>query len=143
MTARAWRSGVACVLAAVACAPGSGKRETSALLNAVDGYRRADTSAKANRVAALQTVTCSEPPVCDAKAVCVAAVEPTTRALLLKDEVAARLADIEQRRLAPDAPEASALPGKLDEAQRLLETGRQKMTECERRLSDLRVEYGS
>lgn len=130
------------VLTALASCTGSGKREASALAQAVDAYRHAETAAKAARVQALGAVACSEASVCDAKSTCFAAADATTQSMRLKDEVAARLADIEGKRLAPDAPEAAALPGKLDEAQRLLETGRQKMTECERRLSDLRVEYG-
>jgi hypothetical protein len=129
-------------LSALACTGGAGKRETSALVDAIDGYRRADNPAKPARVQAVGAVACSEPAVCDAKGICLDAIQSTTQALLLKDEVALRLVDIEQKRLSPDAPEAAALPGKLDEAQRLLEAGRPKMTECERRLADLRVEYG-
>jgi hypothetical protein len=126
------------------CATGTGKRETSALLDAVDGYRRADVaSSRATRAQVLESVTCTEATVCGAKDVCVEAVRATSRALLLKDEVAARLADVEQKRLAPDDPRAAALPGKLDEAQQLLGQGRERMTECERRLSELRVEFGS
>ena len=73
---------------------------------------------------------------------CVAAIEPTSRALALKDEVAARLAEVEARRLAPDSPEARALPDKLDEAQRLLEEGRAHMADCDARLAALAVAFG-
>jgi hypothetical protein len=69
-------------------------------------------------------------------------MNPTTRALRLKDEVAARLIDVEHERLDPAALDGGSLADKLDEASRLLETGRAKMTECERRLADLRVKYG-
>jgi hypothetical protein len=129
------------VLALVACAA-SGRRETSALVDAVDRYRQADNKSKPTQADAVAALPCSTASVCEAKRVCLEAIGPTTRALTLKDEVTARLADIEQKRLAPAAAEAASLPGKLDEATRLLETGRAKMTECERRLADLRIEYG-
>jgi hypothetical protein len=131
----------ALVVALISCA-GSGRRETSALVDAVDRYRQADNRSKPTHAQAVAALPCSATSVCEAKRVCLEAIAPTTRALTLKDEVAARLADIEQKRLAPAAAEAASLPGKLDEATRLLETGRAKMTECERRLADLRIEYG-
>jgi hypothetical protein len=128
-------------IAGVACGS-SARRETSALVDAVDRYRQADNLSKTTHARAVAALPCSATSVCEAKRVCLEAIDPTTRALTLKDEVTARLADIEQKRLAPDAAEAASLPGKLDEATRLLETGRAKMTECERRLADLRIEYG-
>jgi hypothetical protein len=126
----------------VAACSGAGKREAVALLDAVDRYRNADGSSKLARGQAVAAVECSAGPVCEAKRVCVAAIEPTTRALELKDEVAQRVADIERKHLDVASPEAQALSGKLDEATKLLEAGRQKMSECERRLADLRVHYG-
>jgi len=127
----------------VSSCDGAAKRETSALYEAVDRYRVADSAAKLGRGQGVAAVECTVAPVCDAKRVCLAAIDPTTRALRLKDDVALRVADVEHRRLDPASPEARALPGELDEAARLLEEGRQKMTECERRLADLRVRYGS
>jgi len=35
-----------------------------------------------------------------------------------------------------------ALPGKLDEAERLLKDGRARMAACDARLTDLRVAFG-
>ncbi|MGD0676909.1 MAG: hypothetical protein ABSC94_15960 [Polyangiaceae bacterium] len=121
---------------------GAARRETSALFEAVDHYRRAAEPSKASQGQALIGLVCTDAAVCEAKRVCSEAVEPTTRALQLKSEVTARMLDLEQKRLAPGAPEAEALPAKLDEAAHLLEVGRAKMTECERRLADLRVRYG-
>jgi hypothetical protein len=118
------------------------KRETAALLNAVDFFRRADAAGRAERVRAIEGLPCTDARVCEAKGICVAAVEPTARALALKDEVTARVADLEQKRLPPDAPEVQDLPTKLDEATHLLEAGRAKMTECEAKLVDLRVAFG-
>jgi hypothetical protein len=118
------------------------KRETAALVNAVDFFRRADGAGRADRVRDVAGVPCTEARVCEAKGICLAAIEPTARALALKDEVAARVADLEQKRLPPDAPEVRDLPAKLDEAKRLLEAGRAKMGECEVKLADLRVTFG-
>jgi hypothetical protein len=105
----------------------------------VDRYRHADDESKPARAQAVAAVLCRAADVCEAKRVCLDAIDPTTRGLILKDEVTARLGDIEQRRLAPMAPEAVSLPEKLDEAARLLEMGRRNMTECDRRLADLAV----
>lgn len=130
------------VLVTVTACSGPGKREAATLVDAVDRYRRADDAAKEAEGQAVAALACTDPRVCDAKQACVAAMEPTTRGLALKDEVVSRLADLEQKRLAPDSPEAGALPGKLDEAERLLKDGRTKMGACDARLTDLRVAFG-
>jgi hypothetical protein len=96
-------------------------------------------AAQAQGVAA---VACSDPRVCDAKRTCVEAIDPTVKAFALKEEVSARVTDIEAARLAPGSAEANALPGKLDEATRLLQEGHRRMDECDSRLTDLRVAYG-
>jgi len=125
----------------VACG-NAGKRDASALVNAVDRYRRAEGPSKDALGQAVSVLACADSRVCDAKQACVAAIEPTTRALLLKDEVARRLVDLEAKRLATDSPEVQALPGKLDEAERLLRDGRARMAACDARLTDLRVAFG-
>jgi hypothetical protein len=132
--------GMAC-LACLACAR-AGKHEASSLMDAVDRFRRAENADKPARALVVAAVECSAADVCDAKRVCLGAIDPTARALTLKSEVELRLADIQRGALDPHSPEASALPGKLDEAQKLLEDGRTKMPECERRLTDLMIEYG-
>jgi hypothetical protein len=132
------------VLATVALACASpAKREAEALTAAVDQYRRAENEAKPRRAETVIAVACTDAEVCAVKGACMAAISPTVRALTLKDDVAARLADIEAKRLAPDSPEAAALPGKLDEAERLLKDGHAKMEACEKGLADLRVHHGS
>ena len=120
-----------------------GKREAATLSDAVDRYRHAADASKEAEGKAVAAVACSDARVCDAKLACVAALEPTTRALALKDEVARLLIELEQKRLAPDSPEAEALPGKLDEAERLLKDGRTGMARCDARLTDLRVAFGA
>ena len=125
----------------VACG-NAGKREAAALVDAVDRYQRADGPSKDVLGQAVSALACSDSRVCEAKRTCVAAIEPTTRALTLKDDVARRLADLEQRRLETDSPEVQALPGKLDDAERLLKDGRAKMAACDARLADLRMAFG-
>jgi hypothetical protein len=129
-------------LALAGCA-GPGKREAAALTEAVDRFRDANDASRSAKADALAAVPCSDARVCDAKQACVAAIEPTARALALKDEVARKLADLEAARLAPDSSEAQALPLKLDEASRLLREGHKKMDECDTKLAELRVAYGS
>jgi hypothetical protein len=132
---------VLATLASAACT-GPGKHEAASLVNAVDAFRHATGPAKAQRGQAVADVQCSDAKVCEAKLACVAAIEPTVRALALKDEVTARVADIEKGTLAKDSPEAQALPGKLDEAERLLTDGRARMQVCDSRLTDLHVDFG-
>jgi hypothetical protein len=120
----------------------AGKHEAASLVTAVDAYRHAAGPAKAERGKAVSDVACTEPKVCDAKLACLAAIEPTVRAIALKDEVTARVADLEKGTLAKDSPEAQALPGKLDEAERLLTDGRAKMQACDAKLTDLHIDFG-
>jgi hypothetical protein len=134
---------LAALVSAFAACTSPGKREATALADAVDRYRHAADASKAGEGKAVAAVECTDTRVCDAKQTCVAAIEPTTRALALKDEVAKRLVELEQKRLAPDSPEAAALPGKLDEAERLLKDGQAGMARCDARLTDLRVAFGA
>jgi hypothetical protein len=130
------------LLALLACT-NAARRETSSLAAAVDRYRHASaTEDKESLASAVSSVGCTDARVCDAKQACVAAIDPTTRALALKDEVTRRLADIEQKRLASDSPEAQALPAKLDEAERLLREGRTHMAACDAKLATLQVATG-
>jgi soluble cytochrome b562 len=119
----------------------SPKREATALADAVDRFRNANGAAVAAQAAAVTAVACTDARVCEARHACVDAVDPTARALALKDEVTLKLADIESAKLSPEAPEAQELPGKLDEASRLLQEGHTKMQACETKLTDLRVTY--
>ncbi len=128
-------------LALAACS-NAAKREAATLDSAVEAYRRTEGPNKTARARAVAEVSCTDAKVCDAKAACVDAIDTTMRAIALKDDVAARIADIEAHTLAPDSPEAKALPGKLDEAERLLRQGRDKMRDCDQKLVDLRVAYG-
>jgi hypothetical protein len=140
------RTTLACValagLAWLAACAGSGKRETSILAAAVDRYRRAAEPGKAAEAETVGRVACTDEKVCAAKTACLAAIDPTTRALAIKNDVTRRLADLQQNRIAPSSPEAQALPDKLDEATHLLTEGRTKMADCDKQLTDLEVTYG-
>jgi hypothetical protein len=125
--------------AALSACTDSAKREAAALTEAVDRFSRSSSTAQA---AAVDAVPCTDERVCQAKRACTAAVDPTARALALKDEVGQKLGDIEAARLAPDSAVAQELPGKLDEASRLLTEGHSRMRECDAKLTDLRVTYG-
>jgi hypothetical protein len=131
-----------CLLCALVGCSNAAKREAVGLGAVVDQYRRAENAGKAAKAEAVVSFACTDAEVCAAKDACLAAISPTVRALGLKDEVAARLADLEARRLSPDAPEAAALPAKLDEAERLLKDGHAKMTACEREMTGLRLKHG-
>jgi hypothetical protein len=125
----------------IACT-GSAKREAATLVAEFDRYRRADNASKAAEAQRIANVSCSDAQVCGAKHACLAAIDPTVRALAIKDEVARRLADIEHKRISPESSDAQALPGKLDEAERLLNEARAKMPDCEKDLAELQLEHG-
>jgi len=129
------------VTSALGCST-STRRETVALLAAMDRYQRANNASKGEQAQAVAALPCSDAQVCDAKRACLAAIEPTAKALGLKDEVSARIDDLQAKRLAPDSAEAQSLPGKLDLAARLLSDGRARMPMCERLLADLRIAGG-
>ncbi|HEX8790501.1 MAG TPA: hypothetical protein VF765_06085 [Polyangiaceae bacterium] len=136
------RLAVVLVLMLVAACTATAKREADTLASAVEAYRRTEGPMKPARARAVSEVTCSDARVCDAKADCVAAVDATTHALALKDEVAARVGDIERGALDRSSPEAQALPGKLDEAEKLLKEGRDRMRSCDEKLANLRLQVG-
>jgi hypothetical protein len=131
---------VACLALATACS-GAGKREAAALVASVDRFLHASGPSTAAQAKAVSDVPCTDARVCEAKQICVAAVDPTAKAIELKDEVDQRLGEIQAAKLAPDSPEARALPAKLDDATRLLKEGHDKMQACETALADLQVAY--
>jgi hypothetical protein len=124
-----------------ACSGGA-KREAAILVAAVDTFRRAETASKDTEAKRVAAVACTDASVCEAKRTCVAAIEPTARALLLKKQVERSVAGIEGKRIAPDSPEVRELPAKLEEAERLLSDGRQMMSACDRKLAELELRFG-
>ena len=129
------------LLALLAC-NGAAKREAAMLIAAVDAFRRAEGASKNAQAARVAAVACTDERVCDAKRACVAAIDPTARALTLKDDVERSVEGIEGKRIAVDSAEARGLPAKLDEAEALLNDGRQKMSSCDRKLAELQVDLG-
>lgn len=130
------------VLLSFACQSSAGRRESASLAEAVDRYRNAEENAKSERAQGVLALVCTDASVCEVKRLCMAAIEPTTKALALKNEVAQRLNALDEKRLAPDSPELAGLPEKLEEATRLLQEGRTKMLDCDKRLAELRVQFG-
>jgi hypothetical protein len=130
------------LLSLTAACTSPGKREAAGLAEVVDRYRRAENAAKGGPAEAVVSFPCTDADVCSTKQACMAAISPTVRALALKDDVAARLADIENKRTAADSVEAQGLPQKLDEAERLLREGHAKMGACESSLATLRLSKG-
>lgn len=114
------------------------QREGASLTTAVERFRQAENVEKPARVEAVKAVACTAPEVCTAKAACLAAIEPTAKALSLKAEVERALSDLGSGKLARGSPEAEALPKKLDEAEALLKQGRDAMPRCDEALGGLR-----
>jgi hypothetical protein len=129
------------LLLSVACS-NPAKREAASLVAAIDRYRRAENVAKPAAAQAVYAAACSDVEVCETKEACVAAIQPTVRALELKDEVAGRVDELEKGTLAPDDPVATKLRGQLDEAKELLGRGREAMGPCEQKVLVLRMKYG-
>ncbi len=130
------------VLAALGAGCGRGKQEASSLVAAVERFHQAENVEKADRADRVAEVPCTAKDVCEAKALCVAATDPTARALRLKAEVEKGLGDLGAKRLSPGDEAAKALPGKLDEASRLLEEGHKALPGCDAKLLELRRGYG-
>jgi hypothetical protein len=114
-------------------------REAASLATAVERFRQADNLERPQRVEPVKAVACTAPEVCAAKAACLKGIEPTVKALALKAEVERGLADLKSGTLAPDSPEAAAMPKKLDEAEALLKEGKAAMDRCDQALGDLRL----
>ncbi len=93
-------------------------------------------------LAPLQQVACTDRDVCRAKEACLAHAEPTVAGLKLKSDVHAGLAELEAKRLQPDAETARALPGKLEEASRMLDKGHAALGGCDERVMALKVKFG-
>jgi len=130
------------VLLAVAACASTAKRETASLAEAVERWQRADVPQKAAATADVRAVGATDAEVAAARTACLGAMDATVRALDLKQQVERGLADLEAKRITPDDPAAAALPGKLDESERLLKEGRRAMTDCEQKVMSLRMKYG-
>jgi len=134
---------IALALCLAGCADQSKeKTEAANLQRALERYRQADNLLRPSAAEALAATPCTAKDVCEAKEACVASSAPTARALNLKREVERGLADIESGKLSPAAPEAKALPGKLDEASALVDQGQKALQGCDEKMLAVRRHYG-
>ena len=130
---------LALALALLACTDAKG--EAAGVVSAVDRFRKAENAQKPELAPAVASAPCTDDEVCAAKTACLAVTEPTAQGLLLKREVERGIADLEQKRLAPDAEAAQALPGKLDRATQLLEQAKNALPGCDAKILGLRAKY--
>jgi hypothetical protein len=114
------------------------RRETAVLAQAVERFHIADNTQKPAAVTALRAVPCTAPAVCRARDACLAAAEPTAKALKLKSEVEQGLSALEKGQLPKDSPEAHALAQKLDDAEGLLKEGFKALPACDDQVADLK-----
>jgi hypothetical protein len=114
------------------------KAETAALSAAVARYHLADNQEKPGAAEGIARLGCTVAEVCDAKQACVAASEPMIRALTLKSEVERGLAEVKDKKIAPDDARAIALFGKLDEAKRLMAESQVELERCDTLAAALR-----
>lgn len=140
---RARLVGLVGLLAAVSitsCTSGA-RREAEALAQGVERFRRAENTEKPGLLAGIANTSCSENDVCEARDVCLASAEATSKALREKSEVEAALRAIENGKLARDSEAAQALPAKLDRADALLKEGFQRLPACDDRIQALKRTY--
>jgi hypothetical protein len=128
-------------LTALAACASTGKREAASLVAAVERFESVDPSAKTGAADVLRGAPSSDPEVSDAKASCLDGVDHTLRALALKAEVEAKLAELEHDAAPASDPAMQALPAKLDQSEALLKEGRSKMKECDSKVTALRMKY--
>jgi hypothetical protein len=131
---------VVLLFALAAC--GGTKREASAVVGAIDRYRDADNDHRPEKADLLDAVPCSDAEVCAAKTACMKAADPTAKGLRLKREVEKGLADVQAGKLSPQDPAAQAMPGKLDDSQRLMDEGQKALDQCDQLATALRIKYG-
>jgi hypothetical protein len=129
------------LLAALVACSSVAKREAGSLVEAVDRFRRAENPAKPAAANDVRVAACTDAEVCAAKAACLAAIEPTTRALEINAEVERALADLEAKRLAPSDPAARELPKKLDQSEGLLKQGKAAMPACDAQTLALKLKH--
>ena len=129
------------VLVLAAC-DGDAKREAQSLATAVERFHRADNRNKAPAAATLRAVTCRATDVCAARAKCVAAADAWGESMSLTDEVIDGLAKLENGTLAKESPEAQALVGKRDRADKRLDEAQQLLPECDDAVRAIKRAYG-
>jgi hypothetical protein len=128
----------ALLLLALSACDGAERRDAETVLIAVQRFRSADLASTPAALEVLRKTPCNAADVCEARRACIEAGEATASALTLKAEVKRGLEAMEAGRLAKDAPEALALPAKLDDAERLLKKGHEALPACDERVLALK-----
>lgn len=125
----------------VAC-DGGDRREAASVAEAVGRFHRAENEGKPAAASALRAVPCSAADVCRTRDLCLVAADSWAKAVVLKDEVARSIDAMEKGTLGKDTPEARALPGKLEEAEKLLSEGHRRLAECDEAVFALKRKHG-
>lgn len=129
---------LAAFLGWLALACGGARQEADSLVRAMERFRRAENTDKPAAFDAVRATRCSAADVCRAQRECLAYAEPTAKALALKAEVEKALVALESDAMPKDSSEARALPGKLDEAERMLKEGMDHLEPCDNELLALK-----
>jgi len=119
----------------------SDKREAGSLVKAMERVHRADNAGKPAAVDALREVRCSADDVCRARTACLVSGEAIARALRLRAEVGAGIAELDAGTLVASSEKAKALPLKLAEAESLLAEGNRLLPGCDDQLMALRRKH--
>lgn len=130
------------VLGAVSIAcDGAERRDAEGVVLSVTRLRGADFAATPAMVEALRATPCVAVDVCKAREVCLAAGDDVTKGLRLKSEVESGLVSLEKGTLRREAPEARALPQKLEEAEALIQRGRAALPACDEHVQALKRKH--
>jgi hypothetical protein len=90
----------------------------------------------------MDAVACSDAEVCAAKAACLASARPTVEGEALMRAVRDALDDLDGGRMTTAQVAAMSLPGKLEDASRLLAEGQSKLAACDVQVLALKAKYG-
>lgn len=117
------------------------KQEADSLVRAMERFRKAENKDKPDMIGVVKNTKCSAADVCAARTECLAYADATARALKLKRDVELSLFAVESGAIPKDSEDAKALPGKLDEAEKLLKEGFGHLQPCDDQLMALRRTY--
>jgi hypothetical protein len=118
----------------------AGRKEAAELERAVMAYREAANPHKAALAKRLESVSCQNKDVCEAKAACLATAKATGEGLEKKHFVEEFMAN-EFPKLSPGDPRAQEMLTTLDAAEKLLITGRDSVAPCDEAIRSLRKTY--
>jgi hypothetical protein len=134
-------AGTTLALATLTACDSAERRDAETVVAAITRFRAADNASTPAMVDALKATPCSAPDSCKTRDDCLASGEPTAQALRLKADVEKNISAIEKGKLAKDSPEAQELPKKLDDAEKLLNKGRDALTKCDEDVQALKRKH--